>query len=244
MERGILVGCDLLQEWLLPWWWDGYCAQSSAPVAFADFGMSKEARGWCEARGVVFSCGKTFAASDKERIDPRLREDWERGRGELWESRSAWFKKPLACQRSPFQRSVWIDLDCEIKAPLEDLFSYCEHPSGMSLCKQLHTPTIYNSGVICFRRGCSLIDRWAATAEQFNHLFSGDQELLSCLIFAGKEPVGELPKRYNCSRLDDLAGASIIHWHGAHGKQAIRLKIAQNTLGDYLTCARSRHRDK
>lgn len=51
MMKGILVGCDQNQEWLLSWWWDQYSAHNSYPVVFVDFGMSKTGVAWCNERG-------------------------------------------------------------------------------------------------------------------------------------------------------------------------------------------------
>ena len=48
---GIVVGADLTQEWLLPWWWSHYSRFNSLPVAFIDFGMSDEMKKWCQERG-------------------------------------------------------------------------------------------------------------------------------------------------------------------------------------------------
>src|SRR5689334_9119639 len=48
---GVIVGCDLYQEWLLLWWWSHYSSHNAIPVAFVDMGMSEEGALWCKERG-------------------------------------------------------------------------------------------------------------------------------------------------------------------------------------------------
>jgi hypothetical protein len=69
-------------------------------VAFADLGMSPAARAWCSRRGRVV--------------------DVPRGRAQ------GWFAKPLAILRSPFRWTLWLDLDCEVRAPLGEAFAYAD----------------------------------------------------------------------------------------------------------------------
>ncbi len=73
---------------------------------------------------------------EREEIDSSIAYDWEAYYGEqFWISRRAWFKKPLACLRSPFKRTIWIDLDCEVLGSLRGLFDTCQNPSGIALAK-------------------------------------------------------------------------------------------------------------
>ncbi len=51
MTKGILIGCDQNQEWMLEWWWAHYSRHNCYPVAFVDFGMSQEAKKWCQSKG-------------------------------------------------------------------------------------------------------------------------------------------------------------------------------------------------
>ena len=49
--KGIIVASDMQQEWLLPWWWEHYTRFNSFPVAFIDFGMSKERENGVKSEG-------------------------------------------------------------------------------------------------------------------------------------------------------------------------------------------------
>jgi hypothetical protein len=231
MADGIIVGSDQTQEWLLPWWWDHYARHNSYPVTFIDFGLSLERKAWCRERGELIALRVVDFATEPEEIAPPLVKEWEGQFGKsFWPSRGVWFKKPLACLRAPFERSIWIDLDCEIRGSVAPLFDLAEHPSGIALAKasfdELKACQIYNSGVIVFRQKLLLIEEWASQSVEQNHAFRGDQELLSHLIAQKKLSIGEVPQTYNWSRYHgDEPNAIIYHWHGEFGRSVIKHQL-------------------
>ncbi len=192
--------------------------------------MSDEAKAWCQQRGDVRRLAVVdIFVVDKQEIDPSLRRAWEETNGkEFWAKRCGWFKKPLACLLTPYQKTLWIDLDCEIRGSLAPLFAYADHPSGIALSHEIHDPAGgYNSGVIVFKRGISIIETWAEASLTSNHLFAGDQDILSHLIFDQNLAIAELPLIYNWSRRKgDDPQALILHWHGPHGKTVIANQMA------------------
>ncbi len=233
-DRGILIGADLTQEWLLPWWWDNYSCNASFPVAFADFGMSAEAKKWCEDRGRLLSLGiPAIFVAERHEIDAALVSEMEAACGNgFWPSRNAWFKKPMACLNSPFSETIWIDLDCEIRLPLNDLFLFLKEP--VALAKETFhcsDSEIYNAGVILFKKGSQMIEEWAEQSFEQNHLFRGDQDVLNTIIKKFPSKITELPEIYNWSRLKGKnPKAIILHWHGPQGKAEISHQIACRNL--------------
>lgn len=230
---GIVVGSDLTQEWLLPWWWNHYSRFNSHPVAFIDFGMSDEMKKWCRERGelIPLLVADVFVA-ERETIDPTLVQEMENACGDsFWPSRSAWFKKPLACLLSPFRRSLWIDLDCQIHGPLNALFPLCNHSLAMAREDfDSHTEG-YNAGVIAFKHGDPVIEDWANRSYLCSHQFRGDQDVLNALIREQNLAIAELPQIYNWSRLKEKnPHAIILHWHGPQGKSEIAHQIARANL--------------
>ncbi len=231
MTCGIIVGSDQTQEWLLPWWWEHYTRHNSYPVAFVDFGLSFEAKAWCRKRGELIALRVVDFALEQTEIEPSLAKEWENQFGKsFWPSRGAWFKKPLACVKASFERSIWIDLDCEIRGSIAPLFELAEHPSGIALAKDSFEEPIahqiYNSGVIVFRQKLPLIEEWASQSLEQTHAFRGDQELLSHLIAQKKLAIAELPALYNWSRCQgDAPNAIVYHWHGEFGRSVIKHQI-------------------
>ncbi len=222
-ERGILVACDCHQEWLLAWWWERYSAENNYPVTFIDLGMTKDANKWCQERGEVIAVhiDSSFIKS-KEEMDPEKVQHWERFYGSmLWISRPNWFKKPFACLHSRYQKTIWIDLDCEILQPVDDLFLECTSVSEIGLVREfesehlprMHPEVFYNGGVIVYSHGSEIICKWAQESIVRNGSLLGDDKVLSALIYELQWPVVELPAIYNWKFIWGFnENAVIYHW--------------------------------
>ena len=192
---------------------------------------------WCRERGELVPLPfLDFLVKDKEEVSADTAKGWENHYGDnFWQYRKAWFKKPLACLQSPYKKTVWLDLDCEVLGPIEDLFTACEHPSGIAIAKDrisdASLATIYNSGVISFQRNARLLTEWAEQSLENNGSFRGDQDLLSQIILDRGMPVCELPARYNWNIGYGLNPEAIIcHWIGDMGKNALRDQLILKEL--------------
>jgi hypothetical protein len=233
-EKGIVVGSDMTQEWLLPWWWGHYTAFHAYPVAFVDFGMSIEMKKWCEERGTLIPLlVADIFVTDKHEIDPLLAKQMEDAWGKtFWSCRNAWFKKPLACLQSPFLHSIWIDLDCEIRGTIDALFDLCREHLAIAIGSS--HPVSYNSGVVAFKHGLSVIETWANQAFERNHLVPGDQDVLNAIIHEQNVRIVEIPAVYNWSRCSTPnPEARILHWHGPQGKSVISHQIMKKQLDTF-----------
>lgn len=229
---GVLVGCNKSQEWLLSWWWEHYSRHNQFPVAFADFGMTQEARSWCAERGSCY----TVPAVTLHAVPPDKKALWEARAGDgIWPMRPAWFQKPLAFIRSPFPITCWIDLDCEIRSSLEPLFNLFSFGYEIGLVAEpahvqendrrqnIVSPgeINFNSGVVAYRTDAPLIQRWASAAIEENHHFMGDQNLLSRLIYEMKPQLLQLDPIFNWKAdLGENEQALILHY-----VQSQKLKI-------------------
>jgi hypothetical protein len=214
----------------LPWWWNHYSKHNSHPVAFVDLGMSFEKKQWCKNHGELIPLRVADFAAEEHEIDPALTHYWDEGFGKtLWDERRAWFKKPLACLKSPFDQTIWIDVDCEVRGSLSPLFGKSFAIAKDFLQYQPDYP-IYNSGVISFSQNHPLLQKWAEWCMQKNHLFRCDQEILSHLIVQHHK-VEELPPEYNWTRCQgDNPNAIVYHWIGPKGKTLIRHQIWMESL--------------
>lgn len=235
-EKGFIVAADLTQEWLLPWWWDNYSKYNEYPVTFVDLGLSKEAKEWCKKKGhyIHLPISDVFV-SEKSSFSPQHIQKWEELHGtHFWSSRNAWFKKPLACLQTPYNTSIWMDLDCEVKGSLSPMFSIPLPSSKITLAKEYYFTDRrdnVNSGVVLFQKEALIIEEWAKEALENNHSYVGDQDILYALIIAKKIPIGDFPLIYNWSRFNkENPDALIIHWHGNHGKSFILHQIQKANM--------------
>jgi hypothetical protein len=231
--KGIVCGSDEAQEWLLPWWWSRLRDHNDHRVVFCDFGMTEDALNWCRERGDVVKLPvSSKEAAHKGSFSSDFIEVWEKNYTDaVWNLRHAWFKKPLACLQSPFQRSIWLDLDCEVLGPLDDLFDLCSNESQVGIMREFakshhprfHPEALYNSGVIVFEHGVPLIEKWACGAIELTDQFGGDDVLISHLINSLRIPVEEIPEIYNWRISQGInLNAVIWHWHRDGGKTFIR----------------------
>ncbi len=240
VSNGVLVASDQKLEWLLPWWWAHYRAHNDLPVAFVDFGMSPAAVEWCKERGeyTSFTQPLDFLVLP-ENIPSDLKDKWEVlfHNKEFWRVRSLCLKKPLAMLQSPFVRTLWTDLDCEIKGSIQPLFENCNNKIGFAIAPQpefalqnyikkgLLEPgqKTYNAGVVVYRYQSPLVLKWAQGVAERNQLFPGDSDLLADIIRAEKIVIHELSQLYNW-RMAQGANprAVIVHWVADWGKQHIR----------------------
>ncbi len=216
-KNGILVASDENTESLLPWWWDRYSSYNSLPVAFVDFGMSLKMREWCSEKGEVIPFPEN-----------RVYE------GHFDNSRNAWFKKPAAHLLSPFEQTLWLDIDCEVLSSIECAFSFLHENTELAICygSAVETPkgletafdaeTLCNSGVVVFKRESSMIQEWAKKALYESDKYLGDECILSELISLSKSKVSLLPEVYNWRMCRGFPlYAKIVHWKGEWGKKYI-----------------------
>lgn len=236
LEKGVLLAVDKQQEWLLRWWWSNYSRSNALPVAIVDLGMSEEALAWCKAHARIIE-GKFEHAKIKSRAecDPELSKRWEEIYGPVvWQARDAWFKKPLSMLQTPFETTLWLDLDTEILGSLDPVFRILPEDEKVGIVReplirqgepgQLLGEVVYNSGVILYRKDAPLIKKWADQSVLSSDRFMGDQLVLSRIIFSEKISVFELPDACNVQPSSGvIPDALIVHWVGKWGKEFIRM---------------------
>jgi hypothetical protein len=238
-NRGVLIASDSKLEWMLPWWWNHYRKYNDFPLSIVDFGMTKNARKWCEKIGTVydfdysepFVYGKDLVSEKvkkflKERIFVK----------NIWDVRKLWFQTPLAMLQTPYQTTIWLDIDCEILGSLEDLFEKHDKQTGISMVEEDQLSTnnrikdgllepgdiMYNGGVIVYEHGTPLMIMWANEILVRNHLYSGNQDCLCHVIRENGYAVNPLPNIYNWRmKHGPNPNAKIIHWVSDAGKRHI-----------------------
>lgn len=227
MKQGILIGADKSAEDLIPWWFRNYSRHSTLPVAIVDFGMSKKAISWCKQRMQVIFLQESTIIKSKAEIAPNNLKLWKKQyRGPLWKAREAWFKKPQACRLTPFELTLWLDLDCEVCGSLDPLFAEFEEGMELAIGLQdfrLDKPIVYNSGVILFRQESPFLEEWDRSSQEQNGVMMGDQDVLTELLLEGNISFKQLSPFYNWLMYSGVhPGIVIAHWAAGWGKEYIR----------------------
>ncbi len=241
-DEGVIVGTSRGQEWLLPWWWVHYQVHNTHPVTFVDFGdLSPEALAWCHQRGPVvqLALSDSFMAK-RENIAPEKARLWSTMHPNIWFVRFEWFKKPFALHRSTYQRTVWIDLDCQVRGSIAPLFALnlgeaqiavAPEPDDSQLLNLQRSiisagQTMYNAGVVVCQRGSKLIDLWVEKTLTENAHFCSDQQLLVHLLHSERLSFCSLARLYNWTvDRGENPDAVILHWWGRQGKELLKQRI-------------------
>ena len=235
---GVITGCDENQEWMLKWWWEHYIKCNSHPVTFLDFGMSKSALNWCKTKGAVISASEPlpFIAA-KENI-PKLKwKMWERVYpGNIWNIRKACFAKTFAFLKTPYLRTLWIDLDAKVIQSISPLFDFVENLNGFALAKAhlgysqsskivglyQKEDIVYNVGVLCYKYHSPVINSWTKNIYTRNQEFFAEEDLLARVLYEEKFIIKELPSIYNYPFFHEKRVETVIlHYMGSLGKQEI-----------------------
>ena len=241
MSEGILIGADRHVEEFLPWWWKYYSLYNSRPVSIVDFGMSEKGRAWCVGKMHIIEFHATcdWVKSQSE-IEPLNFQLWKKqyyngtASPNLWKSRNAWFKKPSACLLSPYDFTLWIDIDCEVCGSLDPLFNLRDQDFDLAIVREdFHTEwkPLYNSGVMLFRKNRSFLKEWHNRCRSDNGRAMGDQDVLSQLIVEGRVDIHTIPPIYNWLMYAGVhPGIQIAHWASDWGKDYIRKFGGLHTL--------------
>lgn len=227
MKHGIIIGADASAEWLIPWWWERYSYHCKLPASIVDFGMSKKQVAWCKKRmEVIPFSSEPLQVQPKSKIAKDHLKLWKKQyRGPLWTAREAWFKKPGACLLSPYDVSLWLDLDCEVCGSLDSLFAEWDPKMELVIGRQdfrLDQSIVYNSGVILFRKKAPFLAKWDLLSHTLNGTRMGDQNVLTEILLEGKTPFKELSPYYNWLMYSGIEpGIVIAHWAAGWGKEYI-----------------------
>ena len=208
-DKAFLTGCNADHEWMLPWFFKNYKQHcGDTPLLFSDFGLS--------------SLGLAIVRENVHAV-MNLGEVEEYG----------WFRKPLSMWKSPSHKTVWIDLDCEIKDNISNIFDLLE-PNKLAMVEdkpwtKRRGHKWHNSGVVGFIDKPIILSQWCGAVRKYYKQEAGDQEVLDKILtpITKLTYIKDLPNEYNVLRLqtelDEYKGPiKVMHWTGKKGKDKIR----------------------
>jgi len=209
-DEAFLTGCNSGHEWMLPWFFKNFKKHCKKPLIFSDFGLSE-----LGLKIVRENCHAVMNLGNVE----------ERG----------WFRKPLSMWKSPSKKTVWLDLDCEVKDNIDGIFDLLE-PDKLAMVEDKPLSLRrghkwHNSGVVGFIDKPIILSLWCGAVRKNHQQGIGDQEILDEMLspITKISYIKDLPNEYNVMRLqleDGYKGnIKIMHWTGEKGKYIIRRQM-------------------
>ncbi len=220
MTHGVLIGADMKRISLLGFWVDRFRQHNpDTPIAFADFGVN------------VFWKARLEALEIEVLEVPWLRD------------RKITYSKPIAMQCSPFDATLWMDLDIETRKPINHLFEDAANGFYATLtpfhgrAAKITAPRVpIAAGFVGHPKGCTVISRWVDYTHALNtegrlntDNYSGDLMVLNELFakHIGWDDLHEWPREYHWVRQwgpppDSLQNEVLMyHWSGDRGHETI-----------------------
>ena len=211
MNKTFLTGADYNLQDLLPWWVG--CVRKHNPdihITIADFGLTDSAKDWVKHNVnhvIVYERHPTLA----------------------------WFLKPQSMIDCPYEYTCWLDLDCEMVAPVPEIFDFPTEDKMALTHDVVRGNPDHNAGMFWWAVGVNVIKGkpqilkdWARNT--INTDLRGDQEVLYKMIQVNQDynnQIIKMPLEYQWLRISlangyDSPNKKIIHWTGPVGKQHIR----------------------
>ena len=212
MNKTFLTGADHNLQDLIPWWVE--CVRTHNPdihITIADFGLTDSAKDWV-----------------KHNVNHVI--VYER-HPEL-----AWFYKPQSMIDCPYEYTCWLDLDCEMLAPVPEIFDFPTEDQMALTQDVVRANPDHDKGVFWWAVGVNVVKGkpqilkdWARNTTN-NKDLRGDQEVLHKMIQVNpqlNDYIVKMPLEYQWLRIDLLNGRDsenkkIVHWTGPDGKKYIR----------------------
>ena len=196
-EKGVLIFTDKNTEWMLDWWFYNYQKYNNYPVQVVDIGMTQQGIDFCKAR-----------ATYTKMPDIGL---------------TGWFLKPFALKMTTFKKTVYIDLDVEIRGSLCDLFDYGRFAIATDKVNNFSTVAKpINTGVIVYKDQNELIDSWCEKTINGFRKFRSDQDILDNI----EKSYEVIPHETHWLRImGENDRALLYHFTGPIGKKIIKDKI-------------------
>lgn len=239
MKHGVLTGCNEDQEWMLKWWWKNYTKHNAFPVTFCDFGMSPGAKKWCQTKGNIL----TF---DPQSIQLKNASEaqWKNQVSlSTWNRRAIWFAKAFILEQTPYEKTVWTDIDCEILGQIDPLFELAESQDGFAIAydnkentqeaKRLKTidqdVLVLQAGVFSFKINSPVIPAWIKYCLQNLESEISDQSAISHLHAKNSFNLTILSNKYNWLEPEYPTTYPIIKHHtGASQKRKLLAEMEFN----------------
>lgn len=113
-------------------------------------------------------------------------------------------QKTSCDKKAPYQKNLWLDLDCKVVKPIDHIFDFLKDDVVIAIYEEpLCQPKIsYNSGVFAFIKDSPFIDLWIETSRLKATDLRGDQDALTLVLKQNLSQVQHLSCTWNHLRQD------------------------------------------
>jgi len=188
-DHGVLLVCDSKFEHMFDWWIEKYSKYNDISICLIDAGLSDN-----------------FIKSHSDIMIKKINTPDTMKNKHMW--------KPFILRLSPFKKTVYIDLDCEIRGPIVKLFEYSDFAMAKDVSNSFDEKNDrdpFDCSVIVYENSSKTIDLWCDAMiedSKVNFTTSGDQQVFNRSSF----PCNEIDPKYNWVRLQGPnPEATIIH---------------------------------
>lgn len=145
---------------------------------------------------------------------------------------------------SPFDRTIWLDVDCEVRGSLQPLFFFPLSSAKFSATSADNDLVVmtentfemphYSAGVVIYEKGSAVIQLWNREIHKGSQIMCSEEDLLSLLIAHFEIEIVSLPHLANweVSEYGPNPSALIYHWTGEKGKKAIHERLFADQNGN------------
>jgi len=241
MSKGVLIGCDRAMEIYLGWWWSHYKKWNRLPVAIANFGLSDQGLEKAKRIGQIVDINLEIGDAV---ISCSEVKDLQSTINQVRQCIRVWQKKPFALSQSPFNETVWVDLDCEVRADVRPLFEYCkggfgaisDEPHYEKWCNKMGilNGRGYDTSVVAYKKDSQVLNSWVEATQNWKEEFWGDDRILSHVIASRGYAVNVIPEEWSSNFARRNPAAKIVHYPTANGKAEIVKQLIRGQL--FHTC--------
>lgn len=137
-------------------------------------------------------------------------------------------------KKTPFQETIFMDLDCHVKGKIDDIFYHAKNGFSVALDiinRFTKTDVAYNTGVIVYHKKNKIVDLWCKGVADNHAFYRSDQDLLERMLDLNEKLKFDiLPNHYHWPRLMGKNDKAIIlHYTGGEGNKEIKKMINQKT---------------
>lgn len=222
-------------ELFLPWWFDHIQKHNTLPVAIIDYGLSEFGKRVAQNIGLLIE-KKPISIDECQEAPSKAFPTFRH------EARKLYMYKPFGLASSPFEHTIWLDVDCKVRCDLTQMFDTPGFKIALTsvdgqkwaqehqVFSAADTP-LFNTGVLVVEKNSPVLQSWCNKTLQDSASYVLEDVLLSELIATENLPITILPSTYNTHWKCADTTTKIVHFMNHYGKAVILQEMLAKVCG-------------